>query len=164
MNKEPIITDQRLLYFRALARGLDSGLVDRATLNRFIEDGAEMAYVFARRYRTVVYSADLAQASDCVLGVINLGLVKASNDQPEAALKFLLGRGLIGAFRAGWSGLVALAGQIRAVDRSATVFQLESDLADSISARPGRRWVGYEEYLRLWAQYDCSEGNENEPD
>ena len=164
MNREPARTDQRLLYFRALAHGLDSGLVDRATLNRFIDDGAEMAYVFARRYRTVVYSADLAQASDCVLGVINLGLVKASADRPESALNFLLNRGLIGAFRAGWSGLAALARQIKAVDRAATVFQLESDLADAISVRPGRRWVGYEEYRRLWAQYDCSEGNENEPD
>ena len=155
MNKEIIISDTRLLLFRALEYGLGAGLMDDVFLNGLKKDGAELSYVFAKRYYGVIQQAYLRHASHCVLGIINIGLIEPSDNLPRNAAEFLLKNGLAGSFREGWSRVLKLVRHTRTAEKSnrKTEFEWEKDFADSFCAEPGRRWIGYDEYRYYMLRY-----------
>ncbi len=95
--------DDRLLVFRALDHGLSSGVIQAGFICREKAVLEGMSFVFARRYYTLVHEACLRQASQCVLGIVNLGLSERSGGRLSVAADFLTSRGSLGMFREGWT-------------------------------------------------------------
>lgn len=108
-----------------------------------------MSFVFAKRYYSVVYEAYLRQASHCVLGIMNIGLIESSGKQLDDAMGLLLQKGFVDIFREGWTrilDLVRYAGNA-GIHGYKTKFEWEKNFAESFSAEPGRKWIGHDEYL-----------------
>ena len=148
MNRELIKKDTRLFLFQALEHGLKTGRMDDAFLGKCQKEGMEMSFVFAKRYYNLIYGACLRHASHCVLGIVNLGLIEASEGLLHDAVVLLLRNGFVGGFREGWSRILKLVQYAGAADTShrKTAFEWEKDFAESLSAEPGKPWVGYDEY------------------
>lgn len=160
MTHEIIRSDTRLLLFRAMECGLQTKLMDDAFLDKFRKQGAQMAFIFAKRYYNVVYEAYLRHASHCVLGVINIGLIESSENQLDNAVGLLLKRGFVGVFREGWSRILNLVHFASAADIShqKTEFDWQKDFCESFSAEPGRKWIGYDEYRYYMLLYSKGAG------
>ncbi len=155
MNKEIIVSDTRLLLFRALEYGLGTGNLDDGFLNGLKKEGAELSYVFAKRYYNVIQQACLRHASHCVLGITNIGLIELSDNLPGNAAELLLKNGMTGLFREGWTRVLRLVRLARSAEKPnrKTEFEWEKDFADSFCAEPGRRWIGYDEYRYYALRY-----------
>lgn len=148
MKNEIIKNDTRLLLFRALEYGIKTNLKDDTLLNRCKKEGADMSYVFAKRYYNVVFEANLRHASHCVLGIINIGLIELSRNQVVKAANLISERGLVGIFREGWSRILNLVQYAKSTDQfnQKTRYEWEKDFSDSFSAEPDKNWIGYDEY------------------
>jgi len=148
MKNEIIKSDTRLLLFRSLEYGIKANLMDDTFLYRYKKEGADMSYAFAKRYYNVVFEAYLRQASHCVLGIMNIGLIESSRNQIIKAADLILERGFVGIFREGWSRIVNLVQYAKSADElnQKTTYEWEKDFSDSFSAEPGKNWIGYDEY------------------
>lgn len=155
MTLEILKRDNRLFLFQTVEYGLRAKLMEDVLLDEFRKDGVKMAFVFAKRYYSVVYEAYLRQASYCVLGIINLGLIESSDNRLENAVDLLLKKGFVGSFREGWSRISRLVRYVRACDpfHQKTAFEWEKDFSESVSAEPGRKWIGYDEFRYLMSLY-----------
>lgn len=128
-----------------------------------IKQAVEMSFVFARKYYTIVYDAHLNQASDCVLGIMNLGLIESSDNNRDKALKLLIQKGYFGAFRKGWQQVAKLAVHARTAEyENKTAFEWEKDFSEIFSAKPGKYWNGHNEYLAHMLFYSRKGKSKNE--
>jgi hypothetical protein len=114
-----------------------------------IKQAVQMSFVFARKYYTIVYDAHLNQASDCVLGIMNLGLIESSDNNRDKALKLLIQKGYFGAFR-------------KAEHENKTAFEWEKDFSEIFSAKSGKYWNGHNEYLAHMLFYSRKGKSKNE--
>ncbi len=140
--------DDRLLVFRALDNGLSSGVIQAGFICREKAVLEGMSFVFARRYYTLVHETCLRQASQCVLGIVNLGLSERSGGRLSVAADLLTSRGSLGMFREGWTRVLKL---VRAAGHAAphrfkTDYELEREFAEDFTAVPGRPWCGRNHY------------------
>lgn len=164
MTKQIITNDPRLFLFQVMEYGFDKKLFDEIFLNNFKKQGMQMSFAFAKRYYSVVYEAYLRQASHCVLGIMNIGLLEISEKNMNDATGFLLQKGYVGAFREGWTRVSDLASYASNSEKNThkTEFEWERDFSESFSAEPGREWIGYDEYQINRLTYCNNRRGENE--
>ncbi len=148
MKKEIIKKDSRLFLFRIMENCRNKNLMDDGFMEKLKKEGTQMSFAFAKKYYNVVQKAYLRQASHCVLGIMNLGLIESAGKKPDVATNILLKKSYIGIFREGWTLIVDLVYHAENSKRGSfkTTFEWEKDFAESLSAHPGRKWVGYDEY------------------
>lgn len=148
MTKQIIKNDPRLFLFQVMEYGFNKKLINEVFLSNLKKQGMQMSFAFAKRYYSVVYEAYLRQASHCVLGIMNIGLIEASGKNMNDAAGFLLQKGYVGAFREGWTRVSDLARYARNSKKNThkTKFEWERDFSESFSAELGREWIGYDEY------------------
>lgn len=166
MTKELIKGDCRLFLFQVMEFGFNAKLFDEAFLKKLKKEGRQMSFVFTKKYYSVVYEAYLRQASHCVLGIMNIGLIEASGKQLNDATGILLQKGYVGIFREGWTRILNLVQHASKADQynSKTAFEWEKDFAELFSAEPGRNWIGYDEYLINMLMYYRNSSGENGTD
>lgn len=166
MTRDLIRVDSRLFLFQVLEYGINENLIDNAFLSKLKIEGAQMSYVFAKRYYNVVYEASLKQASHCVLGIMNISLIESSRKQLDAAIGHILQKGYVGVFREGWTRLSNLVRYTIEIERDSckTVFEWEKDFAELFSAEPGRKWIGYDEYRANMLLYYSNSRRQNGSD
>lgn len=147
--------DDRLLLFQTLALGCETGQIRKPDLEKIEQFGADMSVVFAKKYYTVVETGHLIQASQCVLGILNLGLVQKIGKSQEKALQFLLKTGMLGTFQEGWTLISRLVEKAQKAEKDLfrTTFEWEKEMAESVSAAPGRNWHGDIEYCTKMLMY-----------
>ncbi len=163
MNFEIIKNHSKLFLFQIIEHGMKQNLIDEHFLIAMIKQAVEMSFVFARKYYTIVYDAHLNQASDCVLGIMNLGLIESSDNNRDKALKLLIQKGYFGAFRKGWQQVAKLAVHARTAEyENKTAFEWEKDFSEIFSAKPGKYWNGHNEYLAHMLFYSRKGKSKNE--
>lgn len=161
MTKAIVKTEYSLFLFDVMKYGLNEKRIDKVFTGKLKKEGAQMSLAFARRYYNVVYEAYLKQASHCVLGIMNIGLIESSGKQLDKALDRLLQKGYVGIFREGWTRILRLVQYARNAERHTykTAFEWEKDFAESLSAEPGREWIGHDEFLiHMLMYYNTSKG------
>ncbi len=165
MTKQVIKSDSRLFLFQVMEYGFNENLINDAFLSKFHRDGAQMSFVFAKKYYSVVYEAYLRQASHCVLGIMNIGLIESSEKSLDSAIGLIIRKGYVGIFREGWTLILNLVQYARNAEKHSykTKFEWEKDFAESLSAEPGREWVGYDEYLINMLMYCTNSRGNNGP-
>lgn len=166
MTNKIIKSDTRLFLFQALEYGFKEKFIDNAFLENLKKEGVQMSFVFAKRYYNIVYEVYLRHASHCVLGVINIGLIESSNNRLDNAIDHLKKKSGVGIFREGWTRILNLVKNARKNEsfRHKSEFEWERDFAESLSAEPGREWVGYDEYLNNMLIYCNNTRGENGTD
>ncbi|MCP4021669.1 MAG: hypothetical protein GY729_07495 [Desulfobacteraceae bacterium] len=162
MTTELIKKDSRLFLFQVLEYGFEQKRLDQAFLNQLKKQGAQMSFVFAKRYYNVIQEACLRQASHCVLGIINIGLIESSGHGLDNAIDQLLQKGYVSMFKQGWTRLLDLVQYAGNAQKylQRTNFEWEKNFAESLSAEPGREWVGHDEYLIHMLLY-CNQKRRN---
>lgn len=148
MTKAVIQTDPRLFLFQVMEYGYNRKTISNSFLNRFHTEGAQMSFAFAKRYYNVLHEAYLRQSSHCVLGIMNLGLIESAGKNIDKAAGILRQKSYVGVFRQGWTLISNLVQDARAKDHNKfkTPFEWEKDFAETVSAEPGREWIGHQEY------------------
>lgn len=162
MTKAMIEKDMRLFLFQVLEYGLNRDIIDKRWITDLQNEGARMSFVFAKKYYSVVHEAHLRQASHCVLGIINIGLLETSGEQLEDAAYLIIKKGYTGIFRDGWTCLLNLVqyAENSQISEDKTTFELEREFAESLSAEPNREWIGHQEYLVNMVMYSGAPGKE----
>jgi len=164
MTKELIIVDSRLFLFQVMEYGLNKKLINDKVIDKFKNQGVQMSFAFAKRYYSVVYESYLRHASNCILGIVNLGLIETSGRQLNDATMILIQKGHVRLFREGWTRVLKLVKYAWNADRNTykSEFEWEKDFAELFSAEPGREWIGYEEYMKNILIYSNKNRGENE--
>lgn len=157
MINEIIKADSRLFILQVLEYGFNEDIIDDTVIRRLKREGTQMSFVFAKRYYSVVYESYLRHASNCVLGITNIGLIELSATRLDIGIGLLIQKGYVELFREGWTRILDLVGCAINVERYShkTAFEWEKDFAESLSAEPERKWFGYDEYLNYKSMY-CS--------
>lgn len=155
MANDMVKKDLRLFLFKTLEYGINNRLIDKSILETLKSQGTELSLGYAKKYYKVIYEAYLRQASYCVLGIMNLGLVQTTGGNLHEAVHFIKGQGFVGMFRQGWTRVIrlaTLAGDSE-VYPTKTEFEWEKDFSESFSAEPGKKWIGNSEYIYNLAKY-----------
>ncbi len=140
--------DTRLLLFQALEHVLFEGF----SMEKMKKDAAGMSYQYARMFYNVVFEDYLVLASNCVLGIINLGLAILSNNEVEAAANIIKQKNFMTLFKAGWAKIDDLAKQmaenkLRDKDSStldSALHEAQKELGILVSADMQNSWQALE--------------------
>ena len=151
MTQALAIKDMRLLLFQALERGAFWG----PFLQEWKEDGVGMSLEFADKYYNLTSEVYLRQASYCVLGIINLGLVISSENNVDNAVKVLRQNDLLKVFQIGWDKISHLA-SLKQEIVSESLHQSEKDFSEIFAAQPDKKWIGWKEYKTNLRNYSSS--------
>jgi|GEM_PF-2588566 len=149
-----VLKNSRLLFFRALEEGVERKFFNEDFLSGVKKEGVELSFTLAERQYSVIHEAFLRQAVFNVLGIVNLGLAISAEESVDQAILFVKEKGLVGLFRQGWTHLFKLARDISLVD-DIKPEEAEVDLAEDISAEPGKQWMGLEVYQRERQTYSA---------
>jgi hypothetical protein len=149
MANDIVKKDLRLFLFRTLEYGINNQLIDKSILEALKNEGVELSLGYAKKYYKVIYEAYLRQASYCVLGIMNLGLIQTSGGNFDEAVHLIQRKGFVGMFRQGWTRVIRLAKLAGDSEEysTKTEFEWEKDFSESFSAVPGKRWIGNSEYI-----------------
>lgn len=148
MDQDLVCTDNRLLYFCALDHAATAGGMPDEFIRKEKHAARTMSFAFAKRYYTLVHVESLRLASQCVLGIVNLGLCALSKDNLDTAARLLIRRGSVEIFREGWTlilNLVRHAGKLDCRCRQ-TDYEMGREFAELFSTAPGRSFYGYADY------------------
>ncbi len=149
MADKIIKKDFRLFLFKTLEYGINNQLIDKIFLEKLKTEGIELSLGYAKKYYKVIYEAYLRQASYCVLGIMNLGLVQTSGGSYDKAIHLIKTKGFISMFRQGWTRVINLVelAMDSGKNSAKTNFELEKDFSESFCAEPGKKWIGNGEYI-----------------
>lgn len=149
MANDIVTKDFRLFLFKTLEYGINNQLIDKLVLAKFKNEGVELSLGYAKKYYKVIYEAYLRQASYCVLGIMNFGLIQTSGGNFDEAVYLIKTEGFVGMFRQGWTRVIRLVKLARDSEEYSikTEFEWEKDFSESLSAEPGKKWIGNSEYF-----------------
>ena len=164
MVNDIVKKDSRLFLFQALEYGINNRLIDKIFLEKLKNEGIELSLGYAKKYYKLVYEAYLRQASYCVLGIINLGLIQTAGGNLDTAVNLIRTKGFVIIFRQGWTRVLRLVKLARDSEKFdlKTEFELEKDFSESFSAEPGKKWIGNGEYVYNLFKLRTSAGKQDE--